>query len=310
LTDVTRLDLESAVAKLVGGGELVTRRPHVYRSSFAIEELDLLRSDGTMSMLILKDLGRSRLDANARHAKPLGLHDPRREIDVYESILSRLDLGTAACYGSVVEPGLDRYWLLLERVDGLPLWQFDEPAVWSAVARWAARLHATAAPSDESRLLRYDDAVCWRWFESALLAAPDVGLEAFRSIYRHAVEQIANVRVVFVHGDLYPSNVLVASAGRICPVDWELAGLSTGMLDLAALTTGLSDDLVSLLVETYLDELPRAPAEDPIDLLDCCRLCLAVKWLGWSERWTPPPEHARDWAVDALAAAARLDSTG
>jgi Phosphotransferase enzyme family len=301
-------DLEAAVASLLDDGELVDRRPHQYRSSFPIEELDLRRSDGTTVTLILKDLGRSRLDANARLAKPVGLHDPLREIDVYRSVLSRLQLGTAACYGSVVEPELDRYWLLLERVDGLPLWQFDEPAVWLGVARWAARLHANAAPSGSSRLLRYDDAVCRRWFERAMLVAPAVGLEAVRSIYRDAVERIASAEVGFVHGDLYPSNVLVGSAGRICPVDWELAGLATGMLDLAALTTGLPADRVSLLVDAYLGELPRVPAQDPGELLDSCRLCLAVKWLGWSEGWTPPSEHARDWGVDALAAAARLGS--
>jgi len=33
---------------------------------------------------------------------------------------------------------------------------------------------------------------------------------------------------------------------------------------------------------------------------------LALQWLGWSADWTPPPEHARDWLVEALAAAERL----
>ncbi len=50
----------------------------------------------------------------------------------------------------------------------------------------------------------------------------------------------------------------------------------------------------------------RLPAEFQNDL-DRCRLHLAVRMLGWSDSWTPPPQHARDWLAEAAAIAARLD---
>src|SRR5689334_9473051 len=101
---------------MLGDVELVYRRPHPYRSSFAIEELEVRRGDGRALSLVFKDLGRSGLSAAGRLAKPPYLHDPQREIDVYTSILSAHKLGTATYYGSIVEPERDRYWLFLERV--------------------------------------------------------------------------------------------------------------------------------------------------------------------------------------------------
>jgi len=47
------------------------------------------------------------------------------------------------------------------------------------------------------------------------------------------------------------------------------------------------------------------PAAVP-EALDYCRLHLAVQWLGWAEHWAPPPDQARDWLGEALAAAGRL----
>jgi hypothetical protein len=40
--------------------------------------------------------------------------------------------------------------------------------------------------------------------------------------------------------------------------------------------------------------------------LEDARLLVAVQWLGWSDGWRPPPEHAHDWLADALDAAERL----
>ena len=30
-------------------------------------------------------------------------------------------------------------------------------------------------------------------------------------------------------------------------------------------------------------------------------LLVALQWLGWSDDWTPPPEHRHDWLSEALA---------
>jgi hypothetical protein len=46
--------------------------------------------------------------------------------------------------------------------------------------------------------------------------------------------------------------------------------------------------------------------EDFLVALDLCHLHLAVQWLGWSPRWTPPPEHTHNWLDEALRLAEKL----
>ncbi len=124
--------------------------------------------------------------------------------------------------------------------------------------------------------------------------------------YEAVVDRLAGLPTTLVHGELYASNVLLAG-GRVCVVDWELAGVGPGVLDLAALTAGLADDHATALAETY-----RLALEDPPDAkelrfaLDCARLHLALQWLGWSPGWTPPPEHALDWRAELPRLAARV----
>ena len=109
-----------------------------------------------------------------------------------------------------------------------------------------------------------------------------------------------------MHGDLYAANVLVRPDGRACLLDWESAAIGSGLLDLAALTSGtLSAAERDRVVAAYADELGldrSVLAED----LECCRLVIAVQWLGWSERWTPPRERAYDWRGEAARAARAL----
>jgi aminoglycoside phosphotransferase (APT) family kinase protein len=258
---------------------------------------------------VFKDVGLSGLNEAGRSAKPSSLHDPRREIEVYTSILSSYELGTATCYGSIADPELERYWLFLERVPGVPLWQLDDRDAWQAVARWLARLHLTVEPPRVGRLLQYDETLYEGWLGRAVAAVPNAGLEDLQFGYDRAVAQISSTPRVFIHGEFYPSNVLVVgttTAARVCPVDWEVSGVGTGLLDLAALITGLPESDASFVVDVYLQELPEQ-RHDPAELLECCRLYLAVQWIARSEHWSPPPEHARDWIADAMAAAERLE---
>ena len=63
------------------------------------------------------------------------------------------------------------------------------------------------------------------------------------------------------------------------------------------------------LAFVYRDALPLAVQPSPEDLLDglaCCRIYIAVQWLGWSRDWTPPAEHAHNWLADAVETAGEL----
>jgi Phosphotransferase enzyme family len=286
--------------------EILERRPYAYRTSFPLDEALVRLPDGSVTTVLVKDLSRSAFDEPTRRAKPDFLYDPLREIEVYTEILDDRDLGTARCYGAVAVPEEDRYLLFLEKVDGAELWQKGELEEWESVARWAARLHRDVEPPESVHVIRYDGDYLRRWIDRALSFRGGVELERIAANYEAIVERLAALSRVFVHGELYPSNVLV-SGPRVCAVDWEMAGVGPGLLDLAALASAWSDEDVARLARAYGDELGR-PVEKQD--LDSARLHLAVQWLGWSREWTPPREHAADWLGEAVRAAERLGLCG
>jgi thiamine kinase-like enzyme len=94
------------------------------------------------------------------------------------------------------------------------------------------------------------------------------------------------------------------------PVDWELAGVGPGLLDLAAITSGSWDaaerDRIACAYHRALPLAIRPRRADLLDALKHCRLLIAVQWLGWSSDWSAPAEHAHDWLSDAIAIAREL----
>jgi hypothetical protein len=287
------------------------RRPSPYRTSFALEEVDVRLPDGAALELVLKPAAWSGLSPEARRVRPRFLHDPAREAAVYREVLEPFSIGAPALVAA------DRDWLLLERVRGDALYEVGDTDAWIAAARWAGRLHAglaDAAPAvaARARLVSHDARFFGLWIERALRLRPDPRLAALAAGYDRVVAELAALPRTVVHGELYPSNVLVERGGarpRIRVVDWERAGHGPGLLDLAALTAGgLDDGLRGAMVSAYREAAgPAAPGEPAFArALDLCRLHLAVQWLGWSRDWTPPAQHAHDWLGEASAAAGRL----
>src|SRR5262245_5895480 len=130
-------DLRAALSDALGrhfgdsrGIARLTRRPSAYRTSFPLEELDVELDDGTTVPILFKNLSRRALSEDVRRAKPEFLYDPQREIETYRTVLTTAGLGTAVCYGAVVDPAADRYWLFLERVPGQELYQIGDLAIW------------------------------------------------------------------------------------------------------------------------------------------------------------------------------------
>jgi aminoglycoside phosphotransferase (APT) family kinase protein len=217
------------------------------------------------------------------------------------------------CYGAVAEPSIGRYWLFLEAVDGAPLWQTGELRAWEETARWLAQLHAGEAPAVHSHLIRYDAAYFRRWIDRAVAFAPEGSLDAVAAGWNRVVERLSAWPRSFVHGEFYPSNVLVrrgTASSRVVALDWEMAGVGPGLLDLAALGAGgWTQAERERLALVYLDSLPPAgrPSEDVLlHALAYFRLYVAVQWVGWSEDWSPPAEHAHDWLSEALSLADEL----
>jgi thiamine kinase-like enzyme len=143
-----------------------------------------------------------------------------------------------------------------------------------------------------------------------------LGMERLSRNYDRVVQHLTALPTTFIHGEFYASNVLVQEiAGeelRVCPVDWEMAAVGPGLIDLAALTSGgwTAEEKTALALTYHAALRPRderSPEPEAfLVALDYCRLHLAVQWLGWASGWSPPPEHAQDWLGEALGLAGKL----
>ena len=202
---------------------------------------------------MMKDLSRAALHEEALAAKPELLYEPMREIHVYRDLLDGAGLGTAEYHGSSIDPAQDRWWLFIENVVGDALWQIGEFDVWEEAARWLARMHGDLGRRVDGRgpLLRYDRDLLGVWARRASGFADDPRstwstedrqrVRELTARYDAVTEQLAALAPTFIHGEFYPSNVLVQQGGRtprVCPIDWEIAAVGPGLLDLAALSVG------------------------------------------------------------------------
>jgi len=323
-TNVRRI-LERTLPAHLGRPCVVTNlrhKPYVYSTSFALEELDVHLDDGTELCLILKDLSPSGQLEGARAAKPSFLYEPRREIVTYRDLLSSVQMSTPTYYGSRSGP-IDP-WLLIEKVQGRELYQVGDIAAWQQAARYLAGMHGCVRLDPEAArrvnpyLLRYDAAFYRGWLDRASrfidAASRRRAVPHLTIALEFALQRLSEMPTAFIHGEFYASNILVDgdSAGlRVCPVDWEMAGIGPGLLDLAALCTGWDEENRLTLARSYREGCQRGLSwtpdeEELVLLLECCQLCQAIQWLGWAPHWVAPPEHAQDWLGQATSLADRL----
>lgn len=274
------------------GAPAASRRQWPYRSSLPMEVLEVPGNDP--ERLLLKDLSSSASVARAAFSA-----DPLREVIAYREVLPHLELDTPRHVASLVER--ERVVLVIELVDGYPLWQAEGLAAWEQAARWLARLHA-AQPIAATRLVRYDASELRR---RTAMAAWLPGIE---DLAARVAERLCRLPMGLVHGEFYPSNVLVQdsrSGPRIRPVDWETIGIGPGVLDLAALTAGWEHEERGRIVDAYRSAcaLDRRPDDADISL---ARLVLAAQWSGASGRWSPPREQRHDWHAEVLRLAGSI----
>jgi hypothetical protein len=302
------------------------RRAYRYATSAPLEEVTASVEGGPEVTLILKDLARERLLGDAPAAKPEFLYDPRREVEAYREILGPAGIGPR-CFAAVTGSG---EWLLLEKAPGVELWQIGEFDEWEAVAVWLGAFHAEFAGREADLraanpfLLEHDSEWFRSWYGRAVEALgrstdgrrAGVLLEALRG-YDEVVHDLASLPRTLVHGEFYPSNIIVTQGERalqVYPVDWEMAAIGPGVVDLAAIAGGWSPEERESLARAYLEGLREAggPERELADLLadlTRCRLHVALQWLGWASDWRPPKEHAHDWLSEAIALCEELRLT-
>lgn len=303
----------------------IQRQASPYASTYPLEELRVALSGGSVLDVMFKDLSPSSLSEAARRAKPDFLFNPRREIETYRHLLADNCLGTAGCYGSLVDPNSDRYWLFLERVPGEELYKIGDFCVWKRVAAWLAGMHRNYADRRRSNSLQLSsqwlefNADHYRhWMRRALQSTAENQrrLRQLAERYETVINRLAALPTTILHGEFYPSNILIESnrSGlRICPIDWEMTAIGPALVDLAALVSGNWSEAqrTELALAYYRSSETMmthtfATEEAFLAALDDCRLHVAIQWLGWSSDWTPPAAHARNWLDDALQLAYKI----
>jgi aminoglycoside phosphotransferase (APT) family kinase protein len=229
-------------------------------------------------------------------------------------------------YGAV--KAAERSWLFIEHLEGKELYQTGEWEVWESVARGLARMHAIsrplvgASPTLQRRLVRHDGDQPRKWYQRACSIVQRVRgeqaqrrLSALSSLLPAMEESLAAGPRTLVHGEFYPSNILVSQSPSGClvrAVDWEMAAMGSGLLDLAALLAGRwTQQQQHSLALAYFEEQRCLSGEgenvdDFFTRLNYCRLYTALRWLGWSDNWSAPPAQAHDWLAEALDVAERL----
>ena len=331
--------LESSLTEFFGTERRIIqleRQPSDYRSSFGLEKLTVELENGTLLSLIFKDLSWDALLENGKRAKPEFLYEPEREIEVYNKILMSESPGIAICYGASVNMQIDRYWLFLENVRGVELYQVGDFEVWKNVACWLAGFHSRFADkinylSGETKLLKYDEALYREWMRRAQIffATDEITREAgigtqvdwLAGKYDRIVEALEKLPKSLLHGEFYASNVLIqfpetensgVAGTRVCPIDWEMTGVGPSLIDLAALTGGnWKEKEKKALASSYYNALPQKnewfPSQQAFETsLQYCQLYLAVQWVGWFGRRRPFAAHAQDWLSEAVRLAEEL----
>ena len=318
--------LEKAFRALAPGRRVaeVRRAPALYHSSHRLEDVTVRLDDGTSLQLVLKPLGPGALLDDADVVKPKFLYDPMREPAAYD-LLAASGISVPRYVGFGREGAGGHFFLLLEKAPGVPLWQVGEPEAWREAARWLGTMHSRLMHAPGLRkvgpLLCYDRTFFDVWPRRVMeLTAGDSACDdRFRTLgrivdhYSRVVERLVRIPTTMVHGEYYPSNILIDSAGtapRVLPVDWEMAGVGPGLLDLADLAAGTWTDAErESMVRSYtavLDSGLAPPPEEFDTALDACRLHKAIQWLGWSRSWVPPAEHRHDWLGEALRLGEKL----
>ena len=268
-------------------------------SSFRTERLRLSLDGDEPLRVFFKDLNPDHQMEKARTVRESDLEHGRRELQMYQSLLSPERFGTLHLYASRWEPDHRRFWIFLEDGGRTLLRNTLHLPHWTAAARWAARFHAATRDLPEAQtsfLPRYDRAHyrgCVERVEKILpsLDAPERelvgrGLDCY-------VERIAWLEALprsVIHGQFFGKNVMLregSTARRIVVIDWETAALGPGTFDLVSLTSGKwtaaqRHAMWTAYFEQYQAETgQRMGWEDFRRQLAGVALYQSLEWLAW-----------------------------
>jgi hypothetical protein len=306
LTPAIRQTLEAGLTRLRGRPiriQDIGRQFSMGSSSFPTERLRVsLKGERRPLLVFFKDLNPNHQMEKARAVRALDLEPGRRELQMYETILSPERFGTLHLYGYRWEPERDRFWAFFEDGGRTVLHNHLDMPRWTAAARWAARFHAAThgLPDTQTRFLpRYDETHYRRCAERVEQLLPQLtgaehtlvarGLECFVD----RIEWLSALPRCVFHGQYFGKNILLRRSRhgpKVVVIDWETAALGPGTFDLVSLTSGKwtseqREAMRRAYREQYEAETGRRIDEAAFrEELTGVALYQALEWLAW---WGP-----------------------
>jgi aminoglycoside phosphotransferase (APT) family kinase protein len=284
---------------------------------FPAEVLSVSLESGDEMSLFLKHLGSEQSDHPDKQRRD-------RETRIYEKLLGDDDLPVPRYYGSSWNETSKQREIFLEYIDDWNL-KYHDLEYWFMAARRLARFHAYFATQAERLLtcdflLRFDTQYLYQWVDRALCVVGDqsVGLAArlarVVNSYDRVSEVLARQPLTLVHNDLAPKNVMAyrsSNPARICFVDWEMAGVGCGLMDLVHLKYGLDPVNDQKMCTAYCEEmagtdlLPPDP-QDMNSLFAACEVHQTIYRLAHSKSWHLPLAKVAEWVIEAEQFMARI----
>ena len=264
-----RESLQGALAQGEQGAPAIIgleRTPLATRSSYRTELVTLHLRAGSELRIFLKDYGACRRVKEDALGAGRMVDRRVREMRVYRELLATANLGTPKFHGAVWDDSRQRFWLLLEYVEGRRLTDFEFEH-WVEAGRWLGRMQGRFAGvrvSELDFLVEHDDTFFASIAEAAVLAARaasarlGASLGSTLSRYDELVAAMSADRSVLVHGAYRPYNIMVCpQAGhRMCVLDWEESARGSPLYDLACLADGFEREppRFEVLVDAYREE--------------------------------------------------------
>jgi hypothetical protein len=296
--DVLRARLRSVLADADEPGELraiVARAANPRQGTFASEIVTVALEDGRTLDLFCKH-GDAVADANTefRGGLPGGL--------AYEARVHRLALGalvSPSLIGMGQSGGTSATLVVRHMVDAVGVSDVVPKSVGLCLAAdWIGAFHRDAAPiaRGAASLNRLTAEFYLQWPDRAVAFTPAAGVvldrARVRDLYDERVGLLA-AEETLVHGDYYSDQVFW-SEGRVQVVDWELAAIACGEVDLATVTLGRSADVTGFMEDAYV----RRRWPDRVDDGHAARLVLARVFLllrltGVAPDWPDPRKFRR-----------------
>ena len=308
-----QLTVEQLLARALGRPvtfRRLRREPSAFTTLFPAEVLSAELEGGGEVSVFVKHLGQEQSDHPEKQCRD-------REVRIYEELLRDADLPVPRYHGVIWNEASGRLEVYLEHINDWNL-KYQGLEHWFTAARRLAQLHAHFAGQSEKLrasefLLRFDADYFSEWAERALSVVQNLSaelgaaLKRVTSNYDRVTAILTGQPLTLVHNDLSPKNVIADRScrpARICFVDWEMAGIGCGLLDLVHLKYGLDRESDRTMCAMYCDALadttllPATP-DGLARLFAACELHKTLYRLSFAKTWQLPIERTAQWVAEA-----------